>query len=324
MRTLCWYDKATSSLRKDTAPEDLPALLKNPNGLLWMDVLSPDESDLALLTSALRFHPLTVEDCLHPQMIPKVEMHKDYLFIVTHAMWTNEDKPTEPMDTQEMDLFVGKNFVVTVHDKPLPPLDEIRGEIETRPTQMEEGAMVLAYRMLDKLVDLYMPVMNLLDDRLMQLERTVRSVSRSDMTEAFFDLHHAVTRLQRISRKQEEVFLSLTRKDHALVTEEDLARFQDIHDHMIRLLELTQSYRENLNWILDTHLALVGHRTNDIMRILTIYNMVLLPLGFITSFYGMNFDQPETHWAFGYPFVVAVMAAVLLAVWIYFRRKEWV
>ena len=327
MRCMYWYDKKTSQLRSDVLPEELTGLLKNPHGLLWADLAQPTEEDLSLLTTVFGFSPLTVEDCQHPQLIPKLEMHKKFIFMVMHGVKVNQKSglpDSGRVETKELDMFIGKNFLVTVHDKELLAVTQAHHSIKENPTQLEEGSVMLAYHILDTLVDLYLPVMNMLDERLSELEQTVRLSSRQDMTEAFFDLHHALANLQRATRKQEEVLLGLTRKEHPLITEEDVVCFQDIHDHLVRLLELTQTCRDNLNWILDTHLALVSHRTNDIMRILTIYNMVLLPLGFITSFYGMNFDQPETHWAFGYPFVILVMLATLFAVWVYFRRKEWV
>lgn len=323
MLTIYWYHLKEKTLRTEIAPAEIPQLLKTRNSVLWVDLAQPTEEEAQLLESVFDFTPLCIEDCLHAQQIPKMEEYPDYLFLVVHAVKTNHHPLN--FDLVELDMFLGKNFVVTYHAEPVQAIEFTQANVSRSTSAIHLGAVSLAHEILDGLVDLYMPVLDHLDNRLQSLEDMIEANPGSDIVTDFFDLRRSLLKLRRTSLKEQEVFYWLSHRDITFIDRSEALLFKDIYDHLVRVLELTEALRDILSGILSIHLSLISNRMNDVMRVLTIFSAILLPLTFIVGIYGMNFEyMPELKSPYGYYTVLAFMATLTTGMLIYFKRKRWI
>jgi magnesium transporter len=322
MLSLYWYDTQNRQLCQGVDPSEIPALLENPNGVLWANLFQPTESEVELLHDVFYFHPLCVEDCIHRQYVPKLEEFPNYLFLVIHGIQATQRKIQ--FDTVNLNLFLGKNFVVTVHWEPLQPIDFARDNLTRGTSAIHSGASALAHEILDATVDLYMPVLSNLDDHLLALEDLIERNPATDIVKDFFDLRRSILQIRRISLKEQEVFYWLSHRDIPFISHKDVLLFRDIYDHLVRVVELSESARDILSGILTIHLSLMSNRMNDIMRVLTVFSAILLPLTFIAGIYGMNFqNMPELRDPYGYYITLMVMGLITLAMLVFFRKKGW-
>jgi magnesium transporter len=323
MLTLYWYHLKDKQLRQDVSIAELPELLKIHEGVLWLDLFQPTAEELLLLSDIFDFHPLCIEDCVHIQHIPKLEEYPEYLFLVMHAVKANSHP--EKFDLVELDAFLGKNFLVTVHREPLHAVDITKEHLERGTSAIYAGSTALAHELLDAMVDLYMPIIEALDTRLQELEDTIEEDPASDIVKDFFDLRRSILKLRRTSLKEQEVFYWLSHRDISFIDKKEALLFKDIYDHLVRIVELSEASRDILSGILSIHLSLMSNRMNDVMRILTIFSAILLPLTFIVGVYGMNFEyMPELTYHYGYFIVLGVMTLIAVGMMVYFRRKNWI
>lgn len=328
MLRLYLYDQNSRVLCDTITPADLPGFLKRQDGVLWVDLCQPNPDELALLSDVFGFHPLCVEDCTHPQAIPKLEEFADYLFLVVHGVKQSQgDNIRQKLcefETLELDVFLGRNFLVTVHAEPLRSIEITQENLLRGSSAIHISATALAHEVLDALVDLYFPVLETLEIHLQNLEDIIEANPASDIVKDFFDLRRTILQLRRTSLKQQEIFYGLSHRDISFISKPDVLLFRDIYDHMVRIVEMSESSREILSGILNIHLSLVSNRMNDVMRILTIFSAILLPLTFIVGIYGMNFEHmPELRNPYGYYTVLCFMALITLGMLGYFRYKRW-
>jgi magnesium transporter len=319
------YPEGSDTVAEGFTVEQLPDLLKNEKALIWVDMEGPSEADDRVLLDVFHFHPLTVEDCRANRHHPKVEEFPDYLYFIVHAVRT--DSSSDRFNTVELDGFLGRNYVVTYHHERFASIDKVKQSIRSSPVICQRGATFLLHSVIDSIVDDYLPVMDDFDERINDLEDNIFSLHRPNdqILEEILGLKRSVLRLRRISSKQLEVLYRMSHGQFQLISGPVLPFFRDIYDHIVRVTDLAESYRDLISGSLEAYLSVVSNRLNEIMKVLTIFSAIMLPLTFIAGVYGMNFDNmPELRSRYGYYAVWGIMIAVAVGMLGFFWRRGWI
>ena len=305
--------------------DQLPALLKEETSVVWIDIEEPTEADDRILLDVFRFHPLTVEDCRETRNYPKVEEFPGYLYFIVHGV--KADTSPDHFNTIELDAFLGPNFVITYHHDMFRSITNVKKLLSTSPVACQRGPAFLMHQILDQIVDYYAPILDDFDERIAKLEDDIFTLNRPNkaILEEVMDLKRGVLRLRRISARQMEVILRTSRGEFALIPAQLLPFYRDIYDHIMRITDLAEGYRDLISGSLDAYMSVVGNRMNEIMKVLTIFSAIMLPLTFIAGLYGMNFDNlPELHYRYSYFLVLAIMLVVAAAMIFFFWRRGWI
>jgi magnesium transporter len=319
------YRANASQVEEGFTAEQLPELLKDEHAVIWVDMPQPTKADEDVLLNVFRFHPLTVEDCRENRHYPKVEEFPGYLYLIVHGV--RADTSPDHFNTIELDAFLGPNYVITYHHDEFRSIQNVRQLIHTTPIACQRGATFLLHQILDQIVDYYSPVLDDFDDRIDQLEDGIFHLNRPNnaVLEDIMDLKRGVLRLRRISAKQREVLLRMSRGEFSLIDQQMLPFYRDVHDHIVRVTDLAESYRDLISGSLEAYLSVVSNRMNEIMKVLTIFSAIMLPLTFIAGVYGMNFDNmPELHSRNGYFAVWGIMITVALGMLFLFWKRGWI
>ena len=318
------YHKDADQIEEGFPIEKLSALLAEKENLVWVDMEQPTEADNKILADIFHFHPLTIEDAIETRNHPKVEPYNNYLFMILHGV-TRETNSTNFV-TSELDIYLGANFVLTYHHESFRSINNVKSQIRANTFHCERGADYLLHQILDQLVDLYIPVIDDFDRAINELEDRIFALKRGDnkILEEIMDLKRSVARLIRISSKQLDVLSRLAHGEFPLIDRDVLPFFLDVYDHLHRVSVLAESYRELVTGLLNIHFNVVANKTNDVVKLLTIFSAIILPLSLIAGIYGMNFENmPELKTRNGYFMTLGLMALVTIALLFYFWRKGW-
>lgn len=280
----------------------------------------PDPETDAVLSDVFGFHPLAIEDVYNERHRPKVEDYDTYLYIIVRSLTDTSD--LERIRTVELDLFVGKNFVVTHHNGATTAVTRVIEDVARDGGPLAKGAAYLAHRLLDLTVDEF----RLLPDHYMREVDRLEDVvlEGGDKLARIVALKGALHRLCRLTSSQQQVLGRLARAEFDEIPDETRPFFRDVHEHMTQVTEAIENERDELNAVFDAYHSLSAHRMNEIMKVLTLISTIMLPLTFLAGVYGMNFDHmPELHWRYAYPALWAVMIAMSLGMTGYFRRRGW-
>jgi len=319
------YRDGATRVKEGFGVEHLPELLKDEKAVIWVDMEAPSETDDRVLLDIFHFHPLTVEDCRANRHHPKVEEFPDYLYFIVHAVRT--DTSPDRFNTIELDGFLGRNYVVTYHHENFGSITKVKTSVCSSPVLCQRGATFLLHQIIDSIVDDYLPVMDDFDERISDLEDDIFALNRpnKEILEEILGLKRSVLRLRRITSKQLDVLYRMSHGQFQLISGPALPFYRDIYDHIVRVTDLGESYRDLISGSLEAYLSVVSNRLNEIMKVLTIFSAIMLPLTFIAGVYGMNFDNmPEIHSRYGYYVVWIVMVGVALAMLVYFWRRGWI
>ena len=304
----------------------LLSVLGEKDGLLWVDLEEPTEFESDLLVEIFNFHPLAVEDCITDQSQPKLDDYGEYLFVVVHAMTLREKGSKRELRTTELNLFMGENFVVTVHKEPLGSVTQVRELVQRKTsTLMASGSDMLTHSLLDHLVDRYLPVLDKYDEKIDALEKEMFRHTSKDFLKTLLQLKQDVFHLRRIVGPQRDTLYSLTRDSSVFIKAEHLMYFRDIYDHLFRIYGMAEAYHENLNNILQVYFSYSSFKLNEVLKHLTVLATVTMPPVIIASIYGMNFKHiPELEWAMGYPFAISLCVLSSLATLVWMKFKKWI
>lgn len=320
------HRKSESKVEEGFSVEELPKLLADETNVVWVDLEAPTEADDKILSDVFHFHPLTIEDAQEDRNQPKVEAFPDYLFFIFHGIKVDATS-AKNFVLKELDGYLGKNYVVTYHHENFVSIDNVKTQIRSSPFSCAHGADYLLHQILDNLVDLYMPVVDDFDRSINNLENCVFQAKNTNtqVLQDIMNLKRSVARLRRISTKQLQSLYRLAHGEFPLINEKNLPFFRDVQDHLQRISDLSESYRDLVSGLLDIHLSVVANKTNDVMKVLAVFSAVILPLSLIAGIYGMNFDNmPELHSRNGYFLTIAAMAVIAGGLIIYFWRKGWI
>ena len=319
------YREGSDKVEEGFAVAQIPDLLKDERCVFWVDMEAPSEADDQVLLDVFRFHQLTVEDCRANRHHPKVEEFLDYVYFIVHAVRT--DASPERFNTIELDGFLGRNYVVTYHHEQFVSVDKVKQSVRSSPVVCQRGAPFLLHQIIDSIVDDYLPVMDDFDEQINDLEDSIFTLHRPNdqILAEILGLKRSVLRLRRISSKQLEVLFRMSHGQLQLISGPVLPFFRDIYDHLVRVTDLAESYRDLISGSLEAYLSVVSNRLNEIMKVLTIFSAIMLPLTFIAGVYGMNFDNmPEIHSRYGYYAVWVIMLTVAIGMLGLFWRRGWI
>jgi len=312
---------------KESATLEECFALRDTATVTWIDVNGLQDVELIKrLGSHFGLHPLALEDVLNTGQRPKLEEFDDHCFIVMKELEYDGSLVAE-----QISLFLGKRWVITLQEIPGDPFDPVRARIRQGKGSIRKmGADYLAYALIDTLVDGAFPILETLGETLEDLEKElVRNPSPRQLHE-LHSLRRELLYLRRAMWPQREVIHALQREENHLVRRETRVYLRDTYDHTIQILDLLETYRDLATGMLDLYLSSVSNRLNEIMKVLTIISTIFIPLTFLTSLYGMNFNpaagrlsMPELNSPYGYPVLLLIMLAIVGGMLYYFRRKRW-
>lgn len=311
---------------RDTA--EIEPLLKQW-AVTWVDVEGVGDVDLiARIGRIFGLHALALEDVVNLHQRAKVEDYHDHCFIVAHIA-----SLADFVSTEQVSVFLGRGFVLTFQEgKPGDCFESVRQRIrEGRGRLRRSGADLLAYALLDGVVDGYFPLLEKLGDRLDTIEDEIIVRPAARPVQHLHELKRDLLCLRRTIWPLRDALNGLIRDESALIGDEARVYLRDCYDHCVRILDLVEIYRELSADLIDLYLSSVSNRMNEIMKILTIFSTIFNPLTFIAGIYGMNFrpdasplNMPELSWYWGYPFALTLMFVVAASFLIFFWRKGWI
>jgi magnesium transporter len=292
---------------------------------VWVDLeASTDDEAKMVLEGVFGFHPLAIEDCLTLSERPKVDEYETYLFMVIHAV--DYTRGSEEFHTTELNIFLGKDFVVTFHREPLRSVAATVDRVTRNAPTVARAPDRLTHTLLDFLLENYRPVLEELSAEIAELEDKVLSAPRYNILPDVLKVKNEVQQLRQIMSPQREVIARFARGEFKLVRSHLLPYYRDLYDQLVRISDMAEGYRDSLTNILQVHLNLQQTQVNQVIKVLTVLATLAMPIFIITSFYGMNFGHfpPEGSSATtAYIWVFGITGACTLALYVWLRRKGW-
>ena len=316
----------------DTSVETLNRALRDEKTCFWLDMNQPSDEEYGLLDDVFGFHPLAIEDVIGHVQRPKIESYnhtgdackQGYFYMVIHGPDLATFK--ENLRTKELDMFVSQRYLVTIHEEPMKSLEEVmtRARSDAR-IVLDPGVDLLLHNILDHLVDHYEPILEYLGDELDKLEDLAADCPTRELVQAISGRKRELLTLRRVIGPQREVLAQLTRGEVPFIRESTRVYLRDVLDHLNRAVESLELYRDLVQGARDIYMSSISNNLNQIMKTLTIFSVIALPMTVITGFFGMNFDAiPGLHDPRGFWIAVAVMLAIVVALLFFFRRKKWI
>lgn len=295
--------------------------LRGKHPVMWIDATGlADEALIQQLGELLNIHNLALEDMVTVPQRSKVEEYPAHLFIVTQLSTYDAGLMTE-----QVSIFVGKDFVLSWREKPGPVFDIVRKRLQVAGgVTRSAGVDYLLYALLDAIIDSCFPVLEKIGEVLDDLDDRIENRSDESLIPAMADIRHDVRQLRRIVWPLRDAIDDLVRSPPDSITQETLIHLRDCHDHAVMIMDTLENYRDAGSDLRDYYAAAISNRMNEIMKVLTIISTIFMPLSFIAGVYGMNFQHmPELKWKYGYPLSLALMALVAVGQLYFFRRKGW-
>ncbi len=306
---------------------DALRIVRADKGLnIWVDLFQPTPEEVRdILEVLFGFHPLAIEDCVAPNHLPKVEDYEDYLFLVIHAVdFSRKDQ----FQTTELDLFLGKDFLVTHHSAPMRSIQSTMDRVQKNPGQITRGMDRLMHTILDSVVDHYNPVLTEITQEITEMEDRIFSESKRQdplVMQEFRKIKNEVNQLRQIMRPQQEVLARLAVGEFKLIRTVMLPYFRDIRDMLMRIDSMAANFQDQLYVAMDVYLNRVQAHTNEIIKVLAVLTAVTTPVMVIGTWYGMNFDgmlelKPiESYWV---TIAVTIISTIALMWWL--KKKNYI
>lgn len=301
------------------APRPLPVADFRPEALgpamVWIDLEAPTVADVAWLETLFHFHPLTLEDCLKRGQRPKIESYEGYMFLDVYSAAFEPRRCR--LQLHEIDIFLGEGYLITSHLDPLPVLDQV---LERWRHDAAGGADHLLYLLLDTVVDTYFPIVDELEDQLERIEERLFISFRQQLMGEIFNLRKQLVLFRKVIAPTRDVCLMLARRETPIVQGATALYLQDVYDHLIRVTDSIDTFRDLVSGSLEAYMSVVANRTNDTMKRLTTISAILMTVALIPSVYGMNFARmPELAWTWGYEWALGLMLGVALVLTLWFK-----
>ena len=298
------------------APRPMPS-----GGLVWLDIPTPTEDDLAWLTRAYNFHPLAIEDCRHFDQRAKVDSYDDYLFISVDAV----KRVNGDMLTQELEVFLGSDYLITIHREPIAAVSEMQARCASDRRTGGYRADMLLYQIVDKMVDEIFPLLDTMEDEIDDLEDEILDKPTQASLHRAFHLKRQLVFLRKAVGPMRDAMDTLADTRYEFIDARMALYYRDTYDHLMRIYDLIETSRDLLGNALDAYLSTVSNRLNEVMKRLTLLTTIFMPISFLVGFGGMNFVD----WIpFSSPIAFGTMIALLILVpsgmLMWFRRSNWV
>jgi len=268
-------------------------------------------------------HPLVLEDIVNTEQRPKIEDFDDYIFLVLKML--SFDQKLREIRIEQVSLIIGPNYVLSFQEREGDVFDPVRDRIRRAKGRIRKmAADYLAYSLLDAVVDGYFVILENIGDKIEDLEENLISRPDTKTLKAIHYLKREMIFLRRSVWPLREVISGISRKDSTLIKESTEIFLRDVYDHTIQVIDTIETYRDMVSGMLDTYLSSISNRMNEVMKVLTIFAAIFIPLTFVAGIYGMNFAyMPELGWKWGYFATLAVMAAIGISMLVYFRTRKW-
>jgi len=295
------------------------------DGLRWINIERPAPIDRAWLEEHFEFHPLDYEDVLSRNQRPKIDEYEDYLFIVLY--FPVFDKAVGRLNAAELDIFVGPDFLITLPNTPLPPVEYLfercRASDEVRSTLLSKGSGYLLYKIVDDSFDYCFPMLRKIGNKLERLEEGIFAGRSEEVVRDISNVKQEIINFRKVIRPQRPVLRDLERTKQRYLAEDLEIYFDDIVDASERIWDMLENYKEVVEALEVTNESVLSHRVNDVLRVLTAFSVVVLPLTLIASIWGMNVHVPGEEGVTAFWIIVAAMVALLAGMLGYFRRRGW-
>ena len=307
---------------RDLELEALRLVRADKGLILWVDLDCPTDGEIKqILEGVFQFHPLAIEDCVTPSSLPKIEDYDEYLFMVTHAV---DFSRAEKFNTAELDLFLGKDFLVTFHRTALRSVQAVIDRCVKTTGIIARGPDRLAHTILDFTVDNYAPALDELRAELEEIEETVLAkTSTKALVNELLQVRNDFSKLRQIVRPQRDVVERLAHGQSKMIRALMLPYFRDLRDNLARLEETAVSYHERLMLAFDIFLNKATFETNEGIKVLTALTALTIPALIVGTWYGMNFrHMPELDSPYTYPLAWAITLLFTVFMWLYLKRKK--
>jgi magnesium transporter len=294
---------------------------RSQEGIAWIGLYKPSEDEFGSVAEEFDLHPLAVEDALEAHQRPKLERYGKTLFVVLKpARYVDE---TENVEFGEVHIFVGKDFIITVRQGEAPDIGGVRQDLEADPELLRHGPEAILHAIMDRIVDDYAPVVEGLENDIQEIEAEVFG-GRPDVSRRIYELSREVIQFQRATQPLEGMIGNLMRGEAIEVDPEVRRYLRDVQDHAIQVAEKLAGFRELLQNILSVNLTMSSITQNEQVKKISAWAAILFAPTLVGTIYGMNFEyMPEIHWLLGYPFALALMALISLALYLSFKRSGW-
>ncbi len=284
----------------------------------WFDFSNPTEDEKKLLTTYFKFHHLAVEDCLYSLNRPKIDYYGDYNYLVLNALDGNKIAPVE------ISLFVGKNYIVSYHEKPSPEIEEAMERVGERPDQWVNGSIFITHKILDNIVDELFPALFSIEDKLESLNDNEDKKSIQTLIDEVYKTRSELIVLRRMVNSLRDLLYRILNSDRINDFEAHRLYFTDIYNHLLKLSEMVENCRDITSDMRDSYISINSYRMNVNMMLLTVISSIFIPLTFIVGVYGMNFHyMPELTWKYGYFFILFIMLLIGILMFYWFKKKGW-
>jgi magnesium transporter len=311
----------TFGYKKDVEPYvnfDLNSLSRLNLDWYWVDFNEPNESEIELFRNYFKFHPLSLEDCIHSLNKPKLDYYEGYNFLILNAL------RRDVLGQIEVSLFVGKNYIITFHNETFNEMDEAWLRTLKDHHSWEKGPTYVAHQIFDKIVDQFFPAVYKIEDQLDSLNTNTQSKSIHKIIDEVFQIRGDLLKLRRIIYSMRDLLYRVLNSERLPDFMEHKLYFSDIYDHLLKLSDMIESSRDITSDLRDSYISINSNRMNTNMMILTVITTIFIPLTFLAGIYGMNFDyMPELRWKYGYFIILGIMAFLGISMFFWFRRKGW-
>ncbi len=316
---------------RPTTPADVAAEPGAPaiasvedNGLRWIHIERPKLAEREWIADHFDFHPLAFEDLVSRNQRPKVDIYDDYLFIILY--FPSYEKATGRLKAVELDLFVGPDYVITIPNDRFVPLSRLFDRVEENEEARRElfayGSGYLLYRIVDECVDSGFPMLRQMASKLEDIEDGLFEGRSAELVRDIAGVKSEIINFRRIVRPQRVVYRDLEKAVSRYRAPDLDLYFDDITDASERIWDVLENYKEQIESLEVTNESVISHRVNDVLRVLTIFSVLVLPLTFVASLWGMNVPVPFGDWEFGFEILAAIMVAVLIGTLVAFRRMK--
>ncbi|OPL11570.1 MAG: magnesium transporter [Firmicutes bacterium ML8_F2] len=322
--TVCGYGKDFYRENKTSEPEECLSLLEEEAIVVWVNLDGlADIEMLQRIGNFFNLHRLTLEDILNNEQRPRQEAYENYTYIVLKALVYNDDY--NRIDTEQVSIVIGSNYVFSVCERKTELFDTLRKRLASDKSSIrKKGADYLAYAIMDMVVDGYFPVLEKVSDHLENLEELLLEKPEEKILHALHRLKREMLGMRQAVWPLREALIGLEKSDSIFIQTDNAFHLRDVYSHTVQIIETAEIYREILSGLFEIYLSSVNNRLNEVMKILTIFAAIFIPLTLISGIYGMNFAyMPELNWRYGYPFSLGLMAVVVVFMLLYFRRKRW-
>jgi magnesium transporter len=303
---------------------EIDGLRSAADTLVWLDIQAPTDEDLALLRDEFDLHPLAQEDLEKRRQRAKLDTYGAQQVIVTYEVLAAA-APDRSFDLGELHIFTGAGYVVSVRWHDSPAIQGLETRLRQRPDAVAVTAGALVYSILDAVVDGYFPLLDELSERIEELEDRILEGGQIHGTlRSILDLKRELLELRRTLSPQRDVANALLRRDLPLVDDASAPYFQDLYDHLVRVMDQLDLQRDLLASALDANMSVTSNNLNAVMKRLTAFTVILMVPTLIAGIYGMNFHfMPELDSPLGYPFALGVMAVAMIGAGVFFKRNDW-